>query len=329
MPIDVDPSSVSKLAGLLAGIRHLRLQGYRAPHRLRLLGRYGRRLAAMIRFFTAQPRGSCVVWTLSGDFVVPRAASLCGLPLVAVPMTFESLVPWSHDVLGGGDGWAKLRFEVEHIALAESVFCISAEEQWLLAGFGVPADLLPIYPAESLLRHLIALRARRLQTRQRHVLILSSSNPTNLTGLRHLIDLISGRIAGLLPPILLAGHGLERFREGIDPAVVAVEGTVNAERLDELMVSAKAILIYQHFGTGALTRIPESLAAGIPVVCNSLAARSARHYAGVYTFETADELAGLLRRDLGTPPVPRRPEEAEARLIAAVRRALAPKRGLP
>ncbi len=323
--VEVNPAAVSKPAGLAWGLRHLWVRGYRAPHRLPLLGRYGRQLAALVRFFRAQPPGSCVVWCVSGGWLVPHAAAQCGLPVLAVPMMTEALVEFAHDTMGGGSRWDKLRFEVRRLAMAHGVICASREEQWFFNGLGLDADYLPIYPAATLTDHLLELRRRRDAATREHVLLLSShTNPPNRAGVLRLAHMLAAT-PGLRPPVVLAGLDTERFRGQVPDGILTIEGTVSQTRLDELLVGAKAMLIHQRFGTGALTRIPEALVAGVPVVCNGVAARSAHHYDGVHTFETADELAHLLACDLTTPPVPPRPEAAEKRFIDTVRRVV----GLP
>lgn len=323
--VEVNPASVSKPAGLAWGLRYLVVRGYRSPHRLPLLGRYGRVLAALVRFFGAHHAGSCVVWCVSGNWLVPRAAAICGFPVIAVPMMTESLVGFAHDTMGGGSNWDKLQFEVSHLRLAQTVTFASREEQWLLNGLGVDGDYLPIYPATTLARHLLEMRRHRDIVTPLHILLLSSyTNPPNRSGVLRIAELLASS-PNPRPQVVLAGLETERFRGQVPNGIFEVEGTVTQERLDELLVGARAVLIHQRFGTGALTRIPEALVAGVPVICNGIAARSAHHYDGVYTFETAGELADLLTRDLPMPPVPPRPVAAEERFIATVRRVM----GLP
>ena len=323
--VEVDPSTIGKPAGLAWGLRHLWVSGYRVPHRLPLVGRYGRRLAALVRFFRRQPPGSCVVWCVASDWVIPHAARLADLPVVAVPMMNEAFVEFGHVVMGGGTVWDRLRFEVDRLSMARSVICSSREEQWLLAGFGLIADYLPMFPASALHNHLAGLRRRRVQNQLEHVLILSSfSNPPNRAGVLHLAKMIAA-LSRPRPAVILAGFETEQFRAHLPDGLFTIEGAVSQARLDELMIGARAMLIWQQSGTGALTRIPESLVAGMPVFCNGIAARSAHHYQGVHTFETVSELAELLDRDLPIPPIPPPYEAAERRFIDSVRQAI----GLP
>jgi hypothetical protein len=214
-----------------------------------------------------------------------------------------------------------MRFEIDHLKMAESVICGAREEQWLLAGFGLRPGFLPMYPAGRLREHLLSLRLRRQSVPADHVLVLSSfSNPPNRAGVLRLADmLVESRPKA---QVILAGNGSERFREQVGGDIMTIEGTVSQERLDELLVGAKAVLIYQSFGTGALTRIPEALTAGIPVFCNSVAARSALQYSGVYTFESASELAELMEAYHPIPPPPAPPVLDEHRFVAVVRSAL-------
>ena len=95
-------------------------------------------------------------------------------------------------------------------------------------------------------------------------------------------------------------------------------GTVTSEQLQDLMLNTKAVLLHQNTGVGALTRIPEMLIAGIPIIASSHACRSAFHYDGVYCYENESELAELMTKDFLTPEIPPRPVHAEKRFIASL-----------
>ena len=86
-------------------------------------------------------------------------------------------------------------------------------------------------------------------------------------------------------------------------------GTVKNEELDKILEETDAVLVYQPPTTGALTRVPEMLVAGIPVFVNFDAGRSYLGMAGVHLYDSFEDLfdalesfepyqAKLLHRDI-------------------------------
>jgi hypothetical protein len=216
-----------------------------------------------------------------------------------------------------------LKLHLELFRSCDSVVCISREEQWLLSCFGIAADWLPYFPPEKLLAELAEVRRLRRSNISDAVLIVAPlNNPSNRSGLAKVLELWKSIPSAIRPKLTIAGYETEKLKGTAVAGDCTIEGTVGDKRLFELMSTAKGLLIYQHSGSGALTRIPEALVAGIPVICNGIAARSAQHYVGVYQFETAEELAELLSRDLPMPPIPERPVAAEKRFVETVRRVM-------
>ena len=83
------------------------------------------------------------------------------------------------------------------------------------------------------------------------------------------------------------------------------------------MVRAQLALCFQPGATGALTRIPDLLLAGIPVIANSIAARSYYNLPGVRVVENIDHLLGVLRHAAPAAlfDAPVRPAELESFLV--------------
>ena len=69
---------------------------------------------------------------------------------------------------------------------------------------------------------------------------------------------------------------------------------------------------------GFLTRIPDMLVAGIPVIVNQIAARSTSGYSGVYSYQYPEELNLWLDKELPMPSLPEKPEYAEKAFIHSV-----------
>ena len=57
-------------------------------------------------------------------------------------------------------------------------------------------------------------------------------------------------------------------------------------------------MIYQHNGTGVLTRIPEFRLAGIPILANRVSFRSFQNVEGLYVIDNLANLARLNRLNL-------------------------------
>jgi hypothetical protein len=85
-------------------------------------------------------------------------------------------------------------------------------------------------------------------------------------------------------------------------------------------METRALLLHQRAAAGAVTRIAEMLVAGVPVIGNPVACRSALPLDGVRCYDDVEQLGALLQAPLPMPPVPDAPRAAEERLIASIRR---------
>jgi hypothetical protein len=248
-------------------------------------------------------------------------ASQYGVAVVAFPHNLESLVPGQTDRVVGSDSVAKaLEIEVKQLAKADLVVCISREEQWLLNAFGIAADFLPYFPTTEIESGLLAVRRMKLDVTPRRLLVLGSAgNPPTREGLLEIIPRLL-RLRGNFPhEIHVAGNETDVLRQQLDVGSITFHGRLELNRLYELMASSDVAIVFQSRGSGALSRIPELLLAGVPVICNPHAARSAQHYDGVEIFDTDEELVSLLNRRATIPCAPTRPVPAEERLIKRLR----------
>ena len=117
--------------------------------------------------------------------------------------------------------------------------------------------------------------------------------------------------------IVIAGYGTEQLRTAFERTGARVMGTVSDVELDALQLDARALLVHYLPAPGALTRIPEALIAGIPVVANRHGARGYETMPGVHVYDSSEELEELLAADLPTPPVPT-PAAAQTRFVSRV-----------
>lgn len=230
------------------------------------------------------------LWENTNDRDMLYLLKESGHRVIGMPHNIESLVrSKSIGALGA---------EVANLRHCDSVFTISKEDTWLLRLLGVDAYYLPYYPPEEAEYFMLSIREKRIQkeTGQRRVFALlgSATNTPTLSGMQSLVDFAAKRE---LPfDLKVAGYGTESLRQVSSPQISFL-GTLSNEDLKKLLVEIDGMIIYQPPTTGALTRIPEMLIAGIPVFANFDAARNYHSTDGVYVYSSLeglfDELAGF------------------------------------
>jgi glycosyltransferase involved in cell wall biosynthesis len=260
-----------------------------------------------------QHSGSRVMlWESIKYYVTPYVAKECEFKTIAVPHNVDCL-------LSGANQYRSLETEIAALAKADAVFCIAREEQWFLKLRGIPADYLPYYPPEALVNQLLAVRqARSPQSQERFLILGSAGNEPTFLGMLEQLNWLQDIQADIDFQVDVVGFGTERLAPHIKDSRIKIHGAVSSEALNHFLQQAKAALVHQQAGIGALTRIPELLIAGIPVIANSSACRSAFSYSGIYCYEQRDELAELLTKSLPTPEPLARPVLAEKRFIACL-----------
>lgn len=315
--IDIYDKDVShRLANLRAGLSlasQKSFPGSRTYARLWTAGRFSRILN---RARKAHPDCAPVLlWENTQDILLAHAAMAAGLRVIALPHDIVAL-----NECGKSDRHSAFHDEVKTLARTDYVFPISEEENWMLRLFGCTSEHLPYHPESSLERSLLACRARRQPAPDAPILILGSvTNPQTRAGILHQLQLIKESPGVITRPILLGGNGTESLAAQIPPGVKLC-GSLSADELNRLLEISAAIWIYQHVGTGALTRVVEMLLAGLPVVGGGLALRSTRQHADVYQADTPEELALLLPRLPTHAKLPERPLKAEKVFIDRIRK---------
>ncbi|HVU34455.1 MAG TPA: hypothetical protein VHE61_13550 [Opitutaceae bacterium] len=257
------------------------------------------------------------------DYPRIRAAHDMRTPIVAAPHNLETIQQTPpRDFYSGEELPFCLQREIDFLALSRVVFCISREEQWLLANHGINADFLPYHPPVSTRDRLQRIRAARVGTaRTSELFAFTTGNSTkNLEGLIALSELVAAMPANSGFHLHVGGFETEKARRYFPTDRCTFHGEVDDATLETLMIRCQASVVCQYSGAGALTRIPELLCAGIPVLATPHAARSAQHLDGVHIFHDAVELLALSRSD---PPIPRAPTPdtaAEDRFAGWIRR---------
>lgn len=258
------------------------------------------------------------------DYARLRAARDAGTGLIGLPHNLEV---WQQDTprdFYSGEGLPhSVHREAVFTSLCDVVFCISREEQWLLANYGANADFLPYHPPADELVRLQTIRTARTSAPpdgMEFFAIAACSNRKNREGMIALAETVAGMPADPDFHLHVGGFGSQDLQPLFPAGRCTFHGEMEPTQVDALMRRCKGAIVYQRTGVGALTRIPELLCAGIPVLANPHAARSATHMAGVHLFHNGPDLLEQARSPLPLPPMPEPDRAAEQRLLDWVAR---------
>lgn len=287
------------------------------------------KMLAIIGFFyeryqhalTQHQTKKVLLWeaTRGDNYIAPYAAKDIGFKVIALPQNIESLAENKPDFFTKKQLPQNLEYELKHLQKADTIFCISREEKWLLNLFNIESEYLPYYPPEELKNELLEIRKRRKNKEQKRFLMLgSATNVPTREGFIELISLIN-QLDDENIRIDIAGYGTETLAEYCNNSIFKLHGTVEPEQLMSLLEGTKALLIYQKSGAGALTKIPEMLIAGIPIIANGIACRSAFNYSGVYCYDELSQLSDFLTQNINTPPIITRQINLEQKFIDCIR----------
>lgn len=252
---------------------------------IRLVKYYALRLPAVYDKYVHQDVS--FLWENTNDADMLYLLKATGHPVFALPHNIESLVAnHSIDALGR---------EMSVLQNCDGVFAISREETWLLRLLGVNACYLPYFPSKEVEAHLLSVRKRResrkVNERKKFLLLGSASNYPTRKGMQMMLDAAASRF---LPFDLgVAGYRTDSLHipQQLD---ITFYGTMTNEALDGILEETDAVLIFQPPTTGALTRIPEMLLAGIPVFVNFDAGRNYLDLNDVHLYDSFENLFASL-----------------------------------
>ncbi|MET3979694.1 hypothetical protein ABIB62_002283 [Mucilaginibacter sp. UYP25] len=279
------------------------------------IGRY----KAVFEQFVKQYKPGLFIWesTVEYHLILAEVLYKYHVPVIALPHNLESLVAGAKSVFSNKPAPLWLSEEMNYLKLCNKVFTISQEEHWLASNYGVNAGYLPYYPAPTAESFLLDIRQRRSivtakpDTKQQNILLLGTfHNQPTFTGFTELLQYIRA-IPGL--KINVAGFGSEKLKDLFTGNNIQIWGSVNNETLADLITIADCAIVHQQPSSGALTRIPELLIAGLPVIANTHAARSCPPAQGLMVYDSYDELKKILRSgDFAIPPFLVQPRQEQA-----------------
>lgn len=253
------------------------------------------------------------------DPVAFVALKECGFKIVASIMAINSL--WRERPNPVTGPYPRMfHIEIENLRLADAVFCISREEQWLLGNLGIRAHYLPYFPDEEREQSLLAERAARgpAATQPEFLICATRGNTDTVDSFREQVDWIQQAFPENSPIFHVTGQQTEQIRDVWSDPRFVFHGTCPDEEFIAVKRRCCAICLHSQKGLGALTRIPDMLLAGLPVIANAASARSFLDTDGVHVYDTRQELRELLLKDYPTPAAPKRPVELEQEFFASL-----------
>jgi hypothetical protein len=242
-----------------------------------------------------------VVYELScyADYSLIFACKQLNLKIIGLPHNLESLVYKQKSNITSKIAPNWFNEEVSLLNLFSSVYVISREEQWLLSLYNVNTHYLPYFPSEKVIKNTLEVRKLRdLSKKSFYLSIGTASNPPTIEGFKELLSYFKN--SKIQEEIWIAGYETELLKPYLDASAsnIKLKGTLDSEQLQNALVNCKAIIIHQKPTTGALTKIPELLLSGIPIICNIAAARNYYNVKGIYIYTSEVELSSLLSETL-------------------------------
>jgi len=235
------------------------------------------------------------------------------IPIIALPHNIESLAYGFKSSFSNLKSPRWLFEELRYLEYCKKIFSISREEHWLLSCTGLNASYLPYFPTFELERYLLKIRSQKQfiekkKNQNKKILLLGTFyNKPTLNGY---IELIKNLKNYNDFEIIVAGFGAEKLNGMFVEKNVEVLGSVKNERLKNLIIECDYGIIHQEPSSGSLTRIPELLLAGLPLILNVHAARSNFDIKGLKIYDSFTELKDMLSSFTPIlPPVLERPIE--------------------
>lgn len=216
-----------------------------------------------------------------------------GIPLIAVCHNIETL---SREQVESSIQLEMFKYELELISKCALVITISKEETFLLTNFGMNPVYLPYFPLKEIVERFEKIsRERQGRTKANYLLFGTAYNLPTLDGMRQAIAAIMRDNMLQNDLLIIAGYGTNIFLSELYGSGIELRGEVSDDELDEMLTTIKGCIVYQENGSGALTKIPELLTAGVPVIINAHAARSHHNLPGIFEFTTFEQLVQQLK----------------------------------
>ncbi|MDB5122985.1 MAG: glycosyltransferase [Mucilaginibacter sp.] len=278
----------------------------------------GRYIKAFERFIDKN-KPSLFIWESLANqhFLLGNELYKRKIPFIALPHNLESLLIDNHSFTSNVNSPNWFTEELKYLRYPNKVFTISLEERWLLSIYGIDVDYLPYYPTTAVTSYLLNIREEREKNKKyatpKKILLLGTfyNKPT----LQGYVDLLSQSEKFKDIIFNVAGFGSE-ILESYNSSNIKIWGSVDTTLLRELIIENDIVLLNQPPTSGALTKIPELLIAGVPIFANHNASRSYYGLDGIHVYHNYQELFDLMHSiSPPIPNIPAPPEAAEKRFV--------------
>lgn len=226
-------------------------------------------------------------WESTRDvwYILPYLAKKYNKQVVAFPHNLEALVGGQTSTIFSWNAEQRFAREMAVLRECEKVYAISNEETWLLQLMGVNASAL-LYELPSAVKKQCdkVAELRKKNSKDYYLMLGSAINPPTRIGMEEVLREWNCNV-----PLIVAGFGTEKLKQ-YESGEVHIIGVVQDEKLLDLQVHCKALIVNQPATTGALTRIEEFLAADIPIYANENSIRSYRNREGIRIFNSVSEI---------------------------------------
>lgn len=301
------PSRPSKLALLFWSLRYVAKFRLYRPLGANSFREGGIRLYTYTKIFNQFPEVTHFVQegTGFGALVCAPIIKSFGKKLIFTPANIEGMAPydeaWTHQIPLAD----RLREEFYYFKYADAVFCISKEEAWLLRIAGVNAHFLPYIPPRGLMAKIETRRANRKPDKRFGLLYFANfHNAPNILAFKKLMNDLKSKTVVLPYPLKVAGLGAESMKEyaaNIDG--VEFMGELSNQELENCFQRCVGVVLFHHPTSGMLTRVPEMIFSGIPIMGNEDALKAYGVYLGFNSFTTEssyDDIVTMLTSNCKT-----------------------------
>ena len=323
LPQSIECGRVGIVSRLLAGWQArmgLRRAGVRLSWRSwSLAGFYAVNVTRALRAHTG---ARILLWESTTSAVPAWVARQHGFAVVALAQSIEAFDTEKECM-------TSLEREAERLSLADRVFCISEAERWLLTNIGISSDWLPYFPpkARCVARaEVAAIRAGGVRRDSPWLVIGTTHYPPTREGMLRLLSWLDPAIRANLS-VVVAGFGTEDLSKYFPNSRMIFLGPVSEETLTRLLIDARGLIVHQDRGCGSITRIPDALLAGLPVVASRFAARDTGAHPGIHIYDTQEEMIALVQSSGFAAFSPPRPPAAAVARFTRVLEDLAAARG--
>lgn len=232
------------------------------------------------------------------NWFIPVLLKRQGHTIIAIPHNLETLVIGQSSKLSKLPAPIGFLEELLVLKTADLVLSISKEEEWLLNLLGVNTIYFPYAPGslELIMLDEVKIARKNRKNNSSFLIMGTAGNPPTIEGMTDLLTMLN--IDSTLNfTFHIAGFSTDKiFTEDEFPERFKFYGSVSNTKLYELYKEVDAAIINQKPSSGSLTKIPELLSAGVPVIVNTYAARNFYNVKGVTVFRSFNEFINILTR---------------------------------